>query len=80
MQTIHEQLATRKIQSASINGLLYRGNVQHALHVPKLISATNLLPKEIITNGPILLSLGALSQYNPDNDRHKFVMEADGCK
>ena len=78
VQTIHEQLATRNIQSASINGLLYRGNVKHSLHVPKLLSTANLLPKEIITNGPTLLSLGALAQYNPHNDRHKFVWKRMG--
>lgn len=78
VQTIHEQLATRNIQSASINGLLYRGNVKHHLHVPKLISTTKLLPNEIITNGPTLLSLGALSQYNPENDRHKFAWKRLG--
>ncbi|MGM9946126.1 MAG: alkaline phosphatase family protein [Lysinibacillus sp.] len=78
VQTIHEQLATRNIQSASINGLLYRGTVKHSLHVPKLISTANLLPKEITTNGPTILSLGALSQYNPHNDRHKFAWKRMG--
>ena len=78
VQTIHEQLATRNIQSASINGLLYRGSVKHQLHVPKLISTTKLLPDKIITNGPTLLSLGALSQYNPENDRHKFAWKRLG--
>ena len=61
VQTIHEHLATLNIQSASINGLLYRGSVKHSLHVPKLISTTNLLPEKIIVNGPTILSLGALS-------------------
>ena len=73
VQTIHEELANRNLQSASINGLLYRGNVEHQLNVPRLITMANLLPKEIEMNGPTLLSLGALSQYNPDNSRHKFV-------
>lgn len=78
VQTIHEQLATDNIQSASINGLLYRGSVKHHLHVPNLISIATLLPKEIITSGPTLFSLGALSQYNPHNDRHKFVWKRMG--
>ena len=73
VQTIHEELANRQLSSASINGLIYRGNVQHQLHVPKLISMAHLLPKNIDIMGPSLLSLGALSQYNPENDRHKFV-------
>ena len=78
VQTIHEQLATRNVQSASINGLLYRGTVKHSLHVPKLIATTNLLPKKIMMNGPTILSLGALSQYNPHNDRHKFAWKRMG--
>ncbi|SDN12963.1 Type I phosphodiesterase / nucleotide pyrophosphatase [Psychrobacillus sp. OK028] len=71
--TIHEELATRKLSSASINGLLFRGSVQHQLNVPKLISTVNLLPKEIEINGPTLFSLGLLSQYNSKNDWNKFV-------
>ena len=78
VQTIHEELARQKLLSASINGLLYRGSFEQQLHVPKLISMTNLLPKEIEVNGPALLSLGALSQYNPDNRRHKFVWNRMG--
>lgn len=78
VQTIHEELASRKLQSASINGLLYRGSFDHQLNVPKLISMTNLLPKEIEIKGPTLFSLGALSQYNPANNRHKFVWDRMG--
>ena len=78
VQTIHEELANRQLSSASINGLIYRGSVQHQLYVPKLISMANLLPKEIEINGPTLLSLGTLSQYNPENDIHKFVWNRMG--
>ncbi|MEK3763704.1 MULTISPECIES: alkaline phosphatase family protein [unclassified Solibacillus] len=72
-QTIHEELANRKLSSASINGLLYRGSFEHQLNVPKLIAMTNLLPEEVEINGPTLFSLGALSQYNPENNRNKYV-------
>ena len=78
VQTIHEELTSRNIQSASINGLLYRGSVDHSLHVPKLISMSNLLPSDIHTKGPTILSLGTLSQYNPKNDRHKFAWKRMG--
>ncbi|RHW37516.1 alkaline phosphatase family protein [Lysinibacillus yapensis] len=73
VQTIHENLASSQISSASINGIIYRGSAAHQLNVPKLIGLTNLLPKEIKVNGPTILSLGALSQYNPENDFHKFI-------
>ena len=78
VQTIHEELANRQLSSASINGLLYRGSFEHQLNIPNLISMVNLLPKEIEINGPTLFSLGALSQYNPENNRHKFVWNRMG--
>lgn len=78
VQTIHEQLANRKFQSASINGLLYRGSVKHQLNVPKLLSLVNLLPKEIEVNAPSVFSLGALSQYNNKNDNQKYIWKRMG--
>lgn len=78
VQTIHEELANRQLSSASINGLLYRGNFKHQLNVPNLVSMANLLPKEIEINGPTLFSLGALSQYNSKNNLHKFVWNRMG--
>ncbi|MFY3790402.1 alkaline phosphatase family protein [Ureibacillus sp. MALMAid1270] len=78
VQTIHEEIANLGLSSASINGLLYRGNEKQKLNVPKLISIANLLPKEIEVDGPKLLSLGSLSQYNPENDRHKFAWKRMG--
>ncbi|MGE7770882.1 alkaline phosphatase family protein [Viridibacillus arvi] len=78
VQTIHEELSKSNIQSASINGLLYRGSFQHQLNVPKLISAMGLLPSKINTNGPSQLSLGTLSQYDPNNDRQKFAWKSMG--
>ncbi|AWE07386.1 phosphodiesterase [Lysinibacillus sp. 2017] len=78
VQTIHEELANRDLVSASINGLLYRGSFEQQLNVPKLISMTNLLPKKNEIKGPTIFSLGALSQYNPSNNRHKFVWNRMG--
>ena len=78
VQTIHEALANRNLPTASINGLLYRGSFEQQLNIPKLISMTNLLPKEIEVNAPKVFSLGVLSQYNPDNNRHKFVWDRMG--
>lgn len=76
--TIHEELAERGLQSASLNGLVYRGSVKQELHVPKLLSLARLLPKEIEVKGPALLSLGVLSQYNPENDRYKYSWKRMG--
>lgn len=78
VQTIHEELSTNNIQSASINGILYRGSFHHPLNIPKLISAMGLLPNDIDINGPFLLSLGTLSQYNPENNHHKLAWQRMG--
>jgi len=78
VSTIHEDLAARKIQSASINGLLYRGKVKQQLNVPKLIHMVKLLPEKIEVNGPALFSLGALSQYNIENNKHKYIWKRMG--
>lgn len=76
--TIHEELANAKMQSASINGLLYRGSIPQKLNVPKLLSFADLLPKELEVSGPMILSLGALSQYNPENDKYKYSWKRMG--
>ncbi|SOC11400.1 predicted AlkP superfamily pyrophosphatase or phosphodiesterase [Ureibacillus xyleni] len=76
--TIHEELANRNIQSASINGLIYRGKVEQNLNVPFLISTMKILPKNIEVKGPTILSLGALSQLSPNNNLQKFAWDKMG--
>lgn len=76
--TIYEELAKSNIQSASINGLIYRGNQVHRLHISKLFTSMNLLPRDVEVNGPSLLSLGSLSQYNPENDWFNRIWKAAG--
>ncbi len=78
IQTIYEELDDLNIESASINGLLHRGNNDHHLTVPKALSAIQLLPKDIEIEGPKLLSLGVLSQYSKNNNYHKFVWDRLG--
>ncbi|MFJ8237609.1 alkaline phosphatase family protein [Ureibacillus sp. NPDC094379] len=78
VETIHEALSKKNLSSASINGLIFRGTIEQDLNVPKLVSITGLLPKDLQMNGPTILSLGALSQYNPKNDFHKFIWKRMG--
>lgn len=78
IQTIYEELYERNIQSASINGLLHRGNIEQQLSVPKAISTLQLLPDDLNVTGPTLLSLGALSQYSPKNNFQKFIWDRFG--
>ncbi|MCM3388478.1 alkaline phosphatase family protein [Ureibacillus chungkukjangi] len=78
IKTIYEELADSDIKAASINGLIFRGNTTHHLNVPRMLSFVNLLPKNIEVDGPQLFSLGALSQYNSANDKHKFIWNRMG--
>jgi len=78
VSTIHEELNRKGLQSASINGLLYRGSQRHQLHVPKLIAFSTLLPKKIQVKGPTYLSLGALSHYSSDNISERSIWNRMG--
>ncbi|MEO4054449.1 alkaline phosphatase family protein [Solibacillus sp. CAU 1738] len=78
VQTIHEELSKGGMQSASINGLLYRGNYRQLLNVPKLISAMGLLPNKIDMNGPLLLSLGTFSHKSAKNKYQMFIWRKFG--
>jgi len=70
VETIHESLANAHIQSASINGLIYRGDTPQSLTIPGLLSRLSLVPEKVVMNGPSLFSLGVLAQYNKKNDQH----------
>jgi len=76
--TVYEELKERQIAAASINGLIYRGDTAHQLHVPQMFSHMGLLPGNITVNGPQLLSLGVLSQYNKENDSHNYAWDRYG--
>lgn len=68
--TIYEDLYEREDDSASINGLVYRGKQNHHLHIPKIASTFNILPHSLAVKGPTLVSKGSLSQFSPKNNRH----------
>lgn len=76
--TIYEELAKSEIPSASINGLIYRGDQVHRLHIPKLATGMNLLERDVKVNGPALLSIGSLSQFNQENDWSNRIWKAAG--
>ncbi|WP_188205956.1 alkaline phosphatase family protein [Alkalibacillus aidingensis] len=68
--TIFEELQQNGQSTASINGIIYRGNQNHELNTPRILSLLNLLPKELSVKGPEILSLGALHRINNDNRRY----------
>lgn len=65
--TIYEELASRNLEAASLNGLIYRGPKPHTLTTPNVAAWLNMLPKTIQTKGPSLLSMGAFSHFSPKN-------------
>ncbi|WP_286166070.1 alkaline phosphatase family protein [Peribacillus frigoritolerans] len=66
-KTIHEELHERGKQTASINALIYRGNYQHTLIVPKILAKTTFLPDKYETNGPKILTFGDFINQDPKN-------------
>jgi predicted AlkP superfamily pyrophosphatase or phosphodiesterase len=76
--TIYEELTSIELQSASINGLVYRADYPKQLNIPKLASLANIIPDNTEIKGPDLLSLGSLSQFNPENNRNNQIWRKMG--
>ncbi|MFY0758221.1 alkaline phosphatase family protein [Metabacillus dongyingensis] len=68
VKTIHEELDDRGKQTASINAVIYRGNYQHTLRVPKILAKTTSLPDKYNTTGPKILTLGDFLNQDPENN------------
>jgi predicted AlkP superfamily pyrophosphatase or phosphodiesterase len=66
VKTIFEEFEAEGRATAAINALIYRGDVEHTLNFPTAASMINILPKEIKTMGPPLLSYGKISQFDPE--------------
>ncbi|WP_081327446.1 alkaline phosphatase family protein [Paenibacillus polymyxa] len=66
-KTIHEELADKGKESASINAIVFRGKTKHALKVPDFIANSSRVPEKMIVTGPKWLSYAALAQLNPKN-------------
>ncbi|MFB5674026.1 alkaline phosphatase family protein [Paenibacillus terreus] len=65
--TIYEDLARRGFTSGTINGLVYRGPVQHTMTIPSWMRMITSWPERIQVKGPDWFSLGGLS--NPLNGK-----------
>ena len=68
LPTIHEDLHALGLKSSSINGLIYRGNIDHTLTIPPLVDITTSLPRSLTVQGPDYLTLGALSDPLKDKE------------
>ncbi|WP_067727695.1 alkaline phosphatase family protein [Oceanobacillus damuensis] len=76
--TIFEEMDSRQLDSGSINGMVYRGNQRYDLNIPTIISVFNILPETVQVKGPTVLSLGSLSQFNSENEKHNNVWQRLG--
>lgn len=71
VETIHEVLDKSGKETASINSIIYRGNYEHILKIPKVLAKTTTLPEQYKTFGPKILSLGAFIRQDEKNS-HLF--------
>ncbi|MBM7662069.1 putative AlkP superfamily pyrophosphatase or phosphodiesterase [Bacillus mesophilus] len=74
VSTIHEELDGH---TASINTLVYRGNHEKSLNVPRLIALLGILDKSDTVKAPTYFSYGLLSFLDPENN-HTHLWQAFG--
>ncbi|MBM7587786.1 putative AlkP superfamily pyrophosphatase or phosphodiesterase [Bacillus pakistanensis] len=67
VETIHEVLDNRGKPTASINSIIHRGNYEHTLKMPKILSKTTKMPDQYNTLGPKVLSLGTFIRQDRKN-------------
>nr|WP_051404979.1 alkaline phosphatase family protein [Bacillus cihuensis] len=64
VKTVHEELAEKGIDSASINALIYRGNTSHLYKLPKLITWFTSIQKDRPTLGAKVFTYGSLNKVS----------------
>ncbi|UED76753.1 alkaline phosphatase family protein [Brevibacillus sp. DP1.3A] len=77
-KTIHEELAEKGKDSASINGIIWRGKTAHTLQIPRLVEFSTRLPGELNVTGPKLLSYAAFAQLDPNQKSEKRMWRKYG--
>nr|WP_306428745.1 alkaline phosphatase family protein [Siminovitchia terrae] len=78
VKTIHEVLAMKGAQSASINALVYRGNEEKTLNLSKALSKLDMMPESLKIKTPFIFSYGALAQFSPKNNQNTQPWERLG--
>ncbi|MFS0555377.1 alkaline phosphatase family protein [Brevibacillus sp. 179-C9.3 HS] len=77
-KTIHEELAEKGKDTASINGIIWRGKTAHTLQIPRLVEFSTRLPGEVNVNGPKLLSYATFAQLDPNQKSEKRIWRKYG--
>lgn len=70
--TIHEILENQGRTSASINSLIFKGNIEHNYHLPKLLTWFLHIDKKRSAKASHLFSYGALSTLHPSKRFQRF--------
>lgn len=65
IKTIHEEMSMNGKATASINALMYRGNTEHNLKLPRLLTCFTSWNKESKTKGSRLFTYGSFSKLSP---------------
>ncbi|BDG49074.1 hypothetical protein PspKH34_36350 [Parageobacillus sp. KH3-4] len=65
IKTIHEEMSMKGKATASINALIYRGNTEHDLKLPRLLTFFTSWNKEAKTKGSRLFTYGSFSKISP---------------
>ncbi|WP_429844642.1 alkaline phosphatase family protein [Brevibacillus sp. FIR094] len=77
-KTIHEELAEKGKDTASINAILWRGKTPHTLQIPRLIDFGTRLPGELNVTGPKLMSYATFAQLDPNQKSEKRIWRKYG--
>ncbi|MDF2925818.1 MAG: phosphodiesterase [Paenibacillaceae bacterium] len=82
IKTIHEELADKGMESASINAVVFRGYTEHTFNLPQWIAHSGGLPEQLKVTGPKWLSYATFAQQDPNNNPNtrpwkKFGMNDD---
>lgn len=78
IKTIHEKLALKGAESASINALVYRGDEKKTIYLSKMLSKLDMMPESLQIETPLLFSYGALAQFSPKNNQNNEPWERFG--
>ncbi|CAI8954356.1 putative AP superfamily protein [Brevibacillus sp. IT-7CA2] len=77
-KTVHEELAEKGKDTASINAILWRGKTPHSLQIPRFIDFGTRLPGELNVTGPKLMSYAAFAQLDPNQKSEKRMWRKYG--
>jgi len=72
IKTLHEELEEQGKTTASINGLMYRGNVEKKLKWPLIFSFISTLGNKTITKGTHTFTYGSFSKVSPSKKHGHF--------